>query len=86
VAAALGVSVLWNYDTLIFGKEFDLSVCGAIVVPCLFGFAAAAVLAVVLDSGADHPGRRFTWRAVMQRPPLDHDREPSVSLKESGGD
>jgi SSS family solute:Na+ symporter len=66
--AAVAVSFLWNYDTLLFGKNFDLSMCGAIAVPCTFGFLFAAALSLVLDSPGDHPGRRFTWHAVMQRP------------------
>lgn len=68
IAGALLVSFLWSYDTLLFGKDFDLSVCGAVSVPCAFGFLAAAVLSFVVETGGDHPGRRFTWWAVMQRP------------------
>jgi SSS family solute:Na+ symporter len=70
VGAALLVSVLWNYDTLLFGKDFDLSVCGAIFVPCLCGVTSGFVLSLILDNGGDHPGRRFTWWAVMRRPSL----------------
>jgi SSS family solute:Na+ symporter len=74
--AAMAVSFLWNYDTLLFGKQFDLSMCGAISVPCSFGFVFAALLSLVLDRGGDHPGRRFTWWAVMQRPvPQPHTTE-----------
>ncbi|MEX2173589.1 MAG: sodium/solute symporter [Pirellulaceae bacterium] len=68
IGAALVVSVLWNYDTLLFGKEYDLSVCGAIAVPCTFGFVFAAVLSLFVEKGDDHPGRQYTWWAVMQRP------------------
>lgn len=68
VLAAMAVSFLWNYDTLLFGKDFDLSLCGAIAVPCTFGFVFAALLSLVLDRGDDHPGRRFTWWEVMKRP------------------
>lgn len=77
VAAAMVVSILWNYDTLLFGEEFDLSVCGAIAVPCTFGFVAAALLSLVLENGGDHPGRRFTWREVMKRPLPHHHPEPA---------
>jgi hypothetical protein len=68
ILAAMTVSFLWNYDTLLFGKNFDLSMCGAIAVPCTFGFVFAALLSLVLDRGGDHPGRRFTWWEVMKRP------------------
>jgi SSS family solute:Na+ symporter len=68
IAATLFVSFLWNYDFLVFGTQFNLSLCGAIAVPCTFGFVLAAILSLFLDSGDDHRGRRFTWWAVMQRP------------------
>jgi SSS family solute:Na+ symporter len=66
--AAMTVSFLWNYDTLLFGKSFDLSMCGAIAVPCTFGFFFAAAISYVIESGSDHAGRRYTWREVMKRP------------------
>lgn len=72
IGAALIVSFLWNYDTFLFGKKFDLSLCGAIAVPCTFGFALAAVLSLVLENGDDHHGSRFTWWAVMKRPLPEH--------------
>jgi Na+/proline symporter len=72
IVSALIVSFLWNYDTLLFGKRFDLSLCGAIAVPCTFGFVLAALLSLVLEKGDEHHGLRFTWWAVMQRPLPEH--------------
>ncbi len=68
IGAALVVSFLWNYDVLLFGKQYDLSVCGAIAVPCTFGFVLAAALSLVIETGQDHRGSRFTWWEVMKRP------------------
>jgi SSS family solute:Na+ symporter len=75
IAAALVVSFVWNYDTLLFGKQLDLSVCGAIAVPCTFGFSLAAVASFVLEDDQDHHGRRFTWREVMKRPVPSNETE-----------
>jgi hypothetical protein len=44
------------------------------------GFVLAAFFSFVLEDGADHHGRRFTWWAVMRRPPLhepDESGEPA---------
>jgi SSS family solute:Na+ symporter len=41
----------------------------AIVVPYLTTVITAFVLSLVFDSGADHHGRAFSWRAVMRRIP-----------------
>jgi SSS family solute:Na+ symporter len=68
LSATLIVSFLWNYSGVLFGKEYALSICGAIAVPCTFGFVFSAILSTVLESGEDHHGRRFTWWAVMKRP------------------
>lgn len=78
IAAALVVSFLWNYDTLLFGEAFDLSLCGAVAVPCVFGLMTAAIFSFVCESGGDHPGRRFTWWAIMKRPLLDAQRPAGV--------
>ncbi len=67
VLASLGVSVSWSYCRQLFGTQFDLSIMLAIAVPCCVGFALAAVLALLLEDGADHPGRNYTWWSVMGR-------------------
>jgi hypothetical protein len=40
----------------------------AYAVACFSGLLFAAVLSLLVEKGDDHPGRRFTWWAVMQRP------------------
>jgi solute:Na+ symporter, SSS family len=73
VIVALVVSILWSYCKEIFRTPFDLSISWAIPVPCILGFSLAALLSLLFESGDDHPGRRFTWWAVMQRPlPTPH--------------
>jgi len=37
-------------------------------VACLSGLFFGAVLSLLVEKGDDHPGRQFTWWAVMQRP------------------
>jgi SSS family solute:Na+ symporter len=73
VLSAMAVSFVWNYDTLLFGKQYDLSLCGAIAIPCTFGFVLAAILSLAAGSG-DHPGQRFTWWEVMKRPLPTNDK------------
>jgi SSS family solute:Na+ symporter len=71
VLAALAISVGWAYCRQIFRRDFDLSIMLAIAVPCCSGFLLAGLLSLVVDGGGDHPGRQYTWRAVMRRPPID---------------
>jgi len=71
VLIGLGVSILWSYWREIFRTSYDLSIMWAIALPCMFTVLLAAGLALLFESGGDHPGRRFTWRAVMQRPVPD---------------
>ncbi len=65
---ALGVSIAWSYCRELFGTAYDLSINLAIVVPCVTAFAVAWLLSLLFDSGADHPGKNYTWRTVMHRP------------------
>jgi Na+/proline symporter len=80
VLGAVAVSVVWNYWKEIlsiplvwkiagrFCKEpFDLSIMWAYGVACVSGLALAVVLSLLIENGGDHPGRRYTWWAVMQR-------------------
>lgn len=81
VLTALVVSIGWSYFKEImslppvwrllrpyFKEPFDLSISWAIAFPCLFAIALAGLLSLVLDSGGEHSGRRFTWWEVMKRP------------------
>jgi len=91
VLLAVAVSVVWNYwneilslpfiwpiARRVFEKPFDLSIMWSYGVACVSGLLAGIVLSLVLERGGDHPGRRFTWWAVMQRP-LPHPHTDSHS-------
>jgi hypothetical protein len=71
VLIGLGMSVLWSYWREIFRTPYDLSIMWAIALPCTFTLMLAAAFSLIFESGDDHPGRRYTWRAVMQRPMPD---------------
>ncbi len=58
--------LVWYKQT--FGTEMPLSIYWSTPLPCTIGFVTAWILSYVLDDGADHPGRAYTWRAVMKRP------------------
>jgi hypothetical protein len=81
VLGAVAVSVVWNYWKEILSipliwqiarhvidRPVDLSIMWAYAVACVSGLMFAAILSLVVEKGGDHPGRRFTWWAVMQRP------------------
>lgn len=81
VLLAVGVSIIWNYwkeilslpfvwpiASQVFEKPFDLSIMWSYGVACLSGVFFAVVLSLLFEKGGDHPGRQYTWWAVMQRP------------------
>ena len=70
VLAALAVSISWCYCRELFGTPFDLSIMWAIPLPCCLGFGLAGLLSLIFETSGDHPGRQYTWRAVMRRPEL----------------
>jgi solute:Na+ symporter, SSS family len=71
VLLALVFSIFWSYWKEIFRTSYDLSIMGAIALPCLVALGLAVIFSIVFETGGDHPGRRFTWWAVMQRPVPD---------------
>ena len=81
VLGAVIVSIVWNYwkeilslplvwrvASHVFEKPFDLSIMWSYAVACLSGLAFGVVLSLLIEKGGDHPGRAYTWWAVMQRP------------------
>jgi solute:Na+ symporter, SSS family len=81
VLGAVAVSVVWNYwkEILsipliwsiagrVFEQPFDLSIMWSYAVACLSGLVFAIILSLLFEHGGDHPGRRYTWFAIMQRP------------------
>jgi SSS family solute:Na+ symporter len=81
VLAAVGVSVIWNYWKAIlsipavwgvagrwFEEPFDLSIMWSYGVACVSGLLFGIVFSLLFENGGDHPGRQYTWWAVMKRP------------------
>jgi SSS family solute:Na+ symporter len=81
VLGAVGLSVIWNYwkailsvpaiwkvGRQVFQEPFDLSIMWSYAVACVSGVLFALALSLIVEKGGDHPGRQFTWWAVMKRP------------------
>lgn len=68
VFVALVTSVVWSYWRELFHTSYEPTITLATAVPCLTGLAAAGALSFVVEKGGDHPGRAYTWLAVMRRP------------------
>ena len=65
---AVAVSILWSWWPEISRTGVKPTITLAVGLPYASGFVLAMLLSLVLDSGEDHPGRAFTWRAVTRRP------------------
>jgi len=64
----LSIPIVWQFASHVFEKPFDLSIMWSYAVACLSGLFFGLVFSLVFETGGDHPGRDFTWWAVMQRP------------------
>jgi solute:Na+ symporter, SSS family len=64
----LSIPIVWQFASHVVERPVDLSIMWAYTVACLSGLLLAVILSLVIEKGGDHPGRRFTWWAVMQRP------------------
>jgi len=86
VVSAVCVSVIWNYWKAIlsipavwavasrwFKEPFDLSIMWSYGVACVSGLFFAVVFSLLFERGGDHPGKQYTWWAVMKRPLLGPD-------------
>jgi SSS family solute:Na+ symporter len=67
VLTGLTVSVIWSWFKEIFGTEYAPTIFLSICVPCLTTVGTAFVLSLFVENGGHHPGRDFTWKAVVQR-------------------
>jgi SSS family solute:Na+ symporter len=89
VLGAVVVSIIWNYWKAIltlppvwhfakraFSEPFDLSIMWSYAIACLSGLLFAVILSRIVEDGGDHPGRDFTWQAIMRRPPPALNPEP----------
>jgi SSS family solute:Na+ symporter len=64
----LSIPLVWSFAGRVFDKPFDLSIMWAYGVACVSGVVFAIILSLLIEKGGDHPGRKFTWWAVMKRP------------------
>ncbi|MBL9085385.1 MAG: hypothetical protein JNK76_26510 [Planctomycetales bacterium] len=63
-----GAATFLDWYKGMFGTEAPLSISWATAMPCIFGFVTAWGLSHLLDDAGDHPGRAYSWSAVMKRP------------------
>jgi Na+/proline symporter len=68
VLTGLAVSITWSYWHELTGRDEVPTITLSIAVPCITAFLLATVLSLLVERGGDHPGRAFTWYAVMKRP------------------
>lgn len=66
--AILSIPLVWRFASQWFAEPFDLSIMWSYGVACVSGLVFGVVLSLVFDRGEDHPGRQYTWWAVMKRP------------------
>lgn len=63
----LGVSIVWSWWRELFGPQSSPpTFLLAIAMPCLASLLISNLLSLIVDDGGDHPGRRYTWWAVVQ--------------------
>lgn len=68
VLCGLAISIVWSYWKTLFGTDYEPSFTLAIAVPCVSGFAIAALLGWLIEDGQPHPGQQYIWWEVMRRP------------------
>jgi solute:Na+ symporter, SSS family len=64
----LSIPLVWKYASRFCEAPFDLSITWAYGVACVSGLVFAVGLSLLVEDGKNHPGLRYTWWAVMQRP------------------
>jgi SSS family solute:Na+ symporter len=67
VLCGLAVSIVWSWWKELFGTSYSPTITLAIGVPAGTSFLLAAVLGLLFEGRRDHPGREYTWRAIMRR-------------------
>ncbi len=66
VLMGLTVSVGWSWYPEIFGAEQGPTPFLATAVPCLTTVATAFILSYLVESGGEHAGLSYTWRAIVR--------------------
>ncbi|HVC96583.1 MAG TPA: sodium/solute symporter [Pirellulales bacterium] len=80
VLCSLVLSIVWSHwSTIVMAlallapslesySSIRPSITWAIWFPCTIAFLLAALLGTIVDKRGDHPGRAYSWRAVLRRP------------------
>src|SRR6185312_1656466 len=76
VIGSVLISVVWSWWPEIYAVLHGIprkdapvpTITLAIAVPYLSGFLLAVVLSFLVERPGPHPGRDYTWRAVLRRP------------------
>jgi SSS family solute:Na+ symporter len=73
------ISFLWSYWQALFDTSWQPSITLTTAVPYLASFAIAFFLTKFVERDMEHPGREYTWSAIMRRPlPSADPEEDSV--------
>ena len=78
VIAGISVSVCWSWFREIFGTDYGPTPFLAIAVPWLTTVGTGLLLGLVIERGGFHPGKNYTWFAVVKRPAIN-DAEGTTS-------
>ncbi|MBI3866114.1 MAG: hypothetical protein HY290_29905, partial [Planctomycetia bacterium] len=66
VFTGLTVSVLWSWYPEIFHEPRGPTPFLSTAVPCLTTVVTAFILSLIVDGPGPHPGRNFTWSAIVR--------------------
>lgn len=66
VVTGITASVVWSWFSELFGTTYRPTILLSIAFPCLGTIATALVLSMFVETGAAHPGRDFSWFAVVR--------------------
>ncbi|WP_437206887.1 sodium:solute symporter family transporter [Planctomicrobium sp. SH664] len=69
VTLGLLTAVLWSWGKDIFGLSTGPTILLAIAVPCVTTIVSSAIISLLIEDGRPHPGRRFTWKAIVKGQP-----------------
>lgn len=74
----LAVSILWSWWPMLFDRSTAPTILLSIAVPCCTTFLTAWILSYFVDSGEQHPGWDYTWRAVLSCPVVSSDTDSTT--------
>lgn len=68
VMVAFSLSIVWSWWTEIFGTTTRPTFLLAIAAPYVTSLMTAIVLSRIVEKGGEHPGLKYTWKAVVSQP------------------